>query len=114
MTTIDTLNNQPAVRCPDAGREVLSLDDALELVGDAFSAGVRTVIIPAGRLPSEFFVLRSGFAGEFVHTFVKYHMRLVVAGDISRRIAASPTFAAFVREANYGNEVTFVAEAAGR
>ena len=38
ITTIDSLDDQPAVRCPDAGLEALSLEDALELVGDAFSA----------------------------------------------------------------------------
>jgi hypothetical protein len=108
MTTIDSRGDQPAVRCPDAGLDVLSLDDALELVGDAFSAGVRTVIVPARRLPSEFFVLRTGFAGEFVHIFAKYHMRLVVSGDISRQVAASPTFAAFVREANRGPQLAFI------
>lgn len=108
MTTIDSLDDQPAVRCPDAGLDVLSLDDAIELVGDAFSAGVRTVIVPARRLPSEFFVLRSGFAGEFVHTFAKYHMRLVVVGDISRHLAVSPTFAAFVSEANRGPQLAFI------
>jgi len=108
MTAIDSLGEQPALRCPDAGLEVLSCDDALELVGDAFSAGVRTVIVPARRMPSEFFVLRTGFAGEFVHTFAKYHLRLVISGDVSRQVAASPTFAAFVREANRGNEINFV------
>jgi hypothetical protein len=108
ITTIDSLDDQPAVRCPDAGLQSLSLDDAVELVGDAFSARARTVIVPARRLPGEFFVLRSGFAGEFVHTFVKYHMRLVIVGDISAAAAKSPTFAAFVREANHGNEINFV------
>lgn len=112
MTTIDSLDDQPALRCPDAGLDALSLDDALELVGDAFSAGVRTVIVPVRRLPSDFFVLRSGFAGEFVHTFAKYHMRLVVCGDITRYVEGSPTFAAFVREANHGGQITFVQSAA--
>jgi hypothetical protein len=108
MTTLDVLDEQPVLRCPDARLGVLSLDDALELVGDAFSAGVRTVVVPARRLPPEFFVLRSGFAGEFVHTFVKYHMRLIVSGDVSQAVTRSPTFAAFVREANRGREITFV------
>jgi len=108
ITTIDSLDNQPAVRCPDAGLEALSLDDAIELVGDAFSAGVRTVIVPARRLPSEFFVLRSGFAGEFVHTFAKYHMNVVICGDISTAVANSPTFAAFVREANRTTGLRFI------
>ncbi len=108
MTTIGSLDDQPAVRCPDAGLEVLSLDDALELVGDAFSAGVRTVVVPARRLPAEFFILRSGYAGEFVHIFAKYHMRLVICGDVSRAVATSPTFAAFVREANRGPQLNFV------
>jgi len=108
MTMIDSLDDQPVLRCPDAGLEPLTLEDALELVGDAFSAGVRTVIVPARRLPSEFFVLRTGFAGEFVHTFAKYHLRLVVSGDVARQLAASPTFASFVREANRGPQLAFV------
>ena len=66
------------------------------------------MIVPARRLPSEFFVLRSGFAGEFVHTFAKYHMRLVITGDISRQVGASSTFASFVREANRGPQLAFV------
>jgi hypothetical protein len=108
MTTVDMIDQQQVLRCPDAHLDALTLDDALELVGDAFSAGVRTVVVPARRLPSEFFVLRSGFAGEFVHTFAKYHMRLIISGDVSHAIAKSPTFAAFVREANRGSEICFV------
>jgi hypothetical protein len=35
-------------------------------------------------------------------------MRLIVSGDVSQAVTRSPTFAAFVREANRGREITFV------
>jgi hypothetical protein len=43
---------------------------------------------------------------------VQYRRRLVIAGDISTYVAASSAFAAFVAEANRGEDIWFVADLA--
>jgi len=78
----------------------------------ARSREATVVVLPVSRLHPDFFVLRTGVAGEIVQKFVMYRVPVVVLGDISGRLAASPMFRAFVYEANRGKDVWFVADSA--
>ncbi|MBP2471298.1 hypothetical protein JOF53_000170 [Crossiella equi] len=83
---------------------------ALDLMADH---GFPTwLLVPVERLPEEFFKLRTGVAGAVVQKFVNYNVKLAVVGDLSARIAASPTLADFVREANRWRQLWFVASEA--
>jgi Domain of unknown function (DUF4180) len=79
-----------------------------DVIGDAFSLGVDTVVIPVGRLDAAFFDLRTGVAGDIVQAFVNYHLRLVVLGPIPPAATASGPFPAFVSETNRGSQTWFV------
>jgi len=85
---------------------------ARDLIGQALAAGATAVVVPVQRLDPAFFDLRTGVAGDIVQALVTYRIRLVVVGGLPPAAAASPSFAAFVREANRGRHTWFVASMA--
>lgn len=81
---------------------------ARDLIGDALTVGATSVVIPVERFEASFFDLGSGTAGDIVQAFVTYGLRLVVIGDLPPVASSSRAFAAFVREANRGEQTWFV------
>ena len=84
--------------------------DAIDLIGAAYQARASCVALPAERFEPEFFDLRTRSLGEFVQKFVMYKQRVAFVGDISLFLDASTSLRAFVREANEGDHVWFVAD----
>jgi hypothetical protein len=79
----------------------------LDVVGQAFGDEAEVVAVPVTRLAPEFAQLASGFAGAVVQKFVNYRLRLVVVGALED---TSGPVADWVREANRGRELWFVAD----
>ena len=89
----------------------------LDLVGDALGRAAEWIALPVARLDPDFFGLRSGVAGDVVQKLANYRLRLAVLGDIAPLTDASTALRDWVREANRGGTVWFVAdldELAGR
>uniref|UniRef100_UPI001952C10E DUF4180 domain-containing protein n=1 Tax=Klebsiella aerogenes TaxID=548 RepID=UPI001952C10E len=63
--------------------------EAGDLIGDALGEGASMLAIPAARLGTRFFQLRSGLAGELAQKAVNYRLKLAVIGDISEYLAES-------------------------
>jgi len=101
----------PVLVCGGDGAPIASTQDALDLIGAAFS-GADLVAIPARRLDERFFALRTGLAGEIMQKFVNYRLRLAIVGDISAHVAASTALRDLVVESNRGTQVWFVADLA--
>jgi hypothetical protein len=95
--------------CGAEGAPIASTQDALDIIGAAFSQA-DVVAVPVSRLDQRFFSLRSGLAGDIVQKFANYRMRLAVVGDISAQIAASEALRDLVRESNRGHQLWFVAD----
>lgn len=74
--------------------------DALDLIGDTWGTEADMVAVPVGRLHPDFFVLRTGIAGEFIQKFQNYNLRLAVVGDIAAAVDASKALHDFVYETN--------------
>jgi hypothetical protein len=101
-----------------AGRRALVLDAkgpllrgedaARELIQETFFTDIRLIVVPVERLDPDFFVLRTGVAGEFVQKLVQYAQRLVIIGDVSGHAEASDAFRDWVREVNRGPDVWFL------
>lgn len=87
-------------------------NDAVELVGQAFSEHASVVVVPADRVDDRFFTLSTRIAGDVVRKFAMYRIRLVVLGDISAKVADSNSLRAFVHEINKGGDVWFLADRA--
>jgi hypothetical protein len=97
---------------PLDGPPIASEQDALDLIGDALGHGAELVVIPAARLPPEFFRLASGLAGAMLQKFTNYHLRIAIVGDISVYTDRSVPLADFVRESNRRGAVRFLASEA--
>jgi hypothetical protein len=109
----DTVTEVAGLRvlwCDPAGPAVVG-DGLADVIGSALGRA-DVVAVPATRLPPEFFVLRSGVAGEVVQKFATYRLHLVVVGDVGREVAGSTALRDFVREANRGRQTWFAADAA--
>jgi hypothetical protein len=108
MTSQTTERHGVRVLALDATGPVIADEDAvLDVVGQAFGDGAEVVAIPVPRLDPSFTQLSSGFAGAVVQKFVNYRLRLVVVGTLG---ATSGPVADWVREANRGRELWFVAD----
>jgi hypothetical protein len=105
---------------PDTGLRVLALpaegapigdeSAALDVIGDAFGADAQVVSIPVARLAPEFFRLRSGVAGAVTAKFATYRLRLVVVGDPALHGPPTGPVDDWMREANRGRALWFVAD----
>jgi Domain of unknown function (DUF4180) len=93
---------------PADGPVLRTEQDAVDVIGEAWSASVGTVVVPVARLDDGFWTLSTRVAGRIVGKFAQYQVRLVVVGDISAHLAASSALRAFVGEVNRGSEVAFV------
>lgn len=79
--------------------------DAVHLVSACVESGARGILLDDRVLPPEFFDLSTGLVGEILHKLTMYHIRLAgVVPDVSIH---SPSFRAFLREANSGSQIRF-------
>jgi hypothetical protein len=104
------------LRCAVAGPPLDGERAALDLIGEALGRA-DAVAVPVARIAPEFFALRSGVAGAVAQKFVNYRLRLVVVGDVSGPVGGSTAGGStalrdFVREANRGGQLWFVADEA--
>ncbi|GAA1751487.1 DUF4180 domain-containing protein [Luedemannella helvata] len=97
---------------PSDGPVLSTVPAVIDLIGETYGTEVEAVVIPADRLADDFFVLRTGFAGEVTQKFVNYRLRLVIVGDIAAQVARSDALRDFVTEANRGRQLWFVADEA--
>lgn len=112
MSEIQTVNGQRVLLWEQEGVPLASSRDASDLVGEAFSAEAKVVVIPVERLSPDFFKLSSGLAGEVLQKFVNYGLKVAILGDITAAVAASSPLRDFVRESNRGRSVWFVEDRA--
>lgn len=108
--TLLNLHGTRVLRCAPDGPPLDGERAALDLIGDAFGQDAQLVAVPAERIGDDFFRLRSGVAGAVVQKFVNYRIRLAVVGDVSRQLAESSALRDFVREANRGSQLWFLAD----
>ncbi|MGE7469528.1 DUF4180 domain-containing protein [Bosea sp. NPDC003192] len=98
--------------CASAGAALAKLGDANDFLAEAWAQEVDMLAIPAARLGEDFFDLRTGLAGEIGQKFANYRMPLAIIGDLTQWIAKSRAFRDYVREANAGSGLWFVADQA--
>lgn len=96
----------------EGGPAIAGESDALDVIGDAFGHEAEVVAVPVSRLAPEFFELRTGVAGAVVQKFVNYRVRLVIVGGLPEHVGGSGPVADWVREANAGRDLWFVADGA--
>lgn len=93
---------------PTDGLELRTGNDAVDIMSAASEFQATFIAIPVERLGDDFFELRTRIAGDMVQRFVMYGRRVAIVGDISQRVAASKSLAAFAAESNRGRDLWFV------
>ena len=99
----------PVLVCDRDGAPIAGTQDALDLIGAAFSE-TDVVAVPVDRFDDRFFTLRTGLAGAIMQKFVNYRIRLAVVGDLSSRSAGNTALRELVQESNRGDQIWFVAD----
>ncbi|MER7008233.1 DUF4180 domain-containing protein [Dactylosporangium sp. NPDC000555] len=112
MDRVEKINGVDALVLDDEGQRYGAELGAGDLVGAALSHGVELLVVPVGRLAGDFFVLRSGVAGEILQKLVNYRLRLAVIGDVSAHVAASDALRDLIRESNRGRDAWFLPDRA--
>jgi hypothetical protein len=97
---------------PASGPPLRGERDALALLGDALGDPPDWIALPVARCGEAFFDLRTRILGEVAQKLVNYGLRLAIVGDVAPHVARSEALAAFVREANRGRQIWFVADLA--
>jgi hypothetical protein len=86
---------------------IRSVQDMIDLVGEAMSQSASAIVLPLGALDDAFFDLRSGFAGEVLQKAANYRIKLAIVGDVSAHIATSKAFRDLVAESSYSRTFLF-------
>lgn len=94
----------------DEGTLLRSGADANDFIGAAWGREADLLAIPVGRLGPDFLNLSTRVAGEAFQKFVNYRLRCAIVGDISASLEQSRALRDFVREANDGKSIWFVAD----
>ncbi|HEY2192480.1 MAG TPA: DUF4180 domain-containing protein [Actinomycetospora sp.] len=106
---VETEHGVRVFAVPPQGAPTADESAALDVIGDAFGAGAEVVSVPVARLTPE---LHTGVAGAIVQKFVNYGLFLVVVGEPHHHGPTSGPVDDWMREANQGRELWFVADEA--
>lgn len=90
-----------------ANHRLNSHSDFLDLIGNASYQNAFEVIIYKSQIISDFFSLKTGFAGEVLQKFSTYDMRLAIIGDFIK--VTSKSLNDFIRESNRMGRINFLA-----
>ena len=110
MVQMMQINGLSVLELEPTGPLLGSERDATDILGEAFSSDATVIVLPVERLDPEFLRLRSGLAGGFIQKLQNYHCRLVILGDVSAAVAASPALRGFVYETNQAGHHLFAAD----
>jgi hypothetical protein len=86
---------------------IQNVEDALDVLGNAYYQGFDKIIIHQRNLTGDFFDLKNKMAGEILQKFSNYRVHLAIVGDFSKY--TSKSLKDFIYESNKGKHVNFVA-----
>lgn len=80
---------------------------ALDLIATVqYETDCDKLIVNKSSVAENFFVLRTGIAGEILQKFINYHKKIAIVGDYSQY--TSKALKDFIYESNNGNSIYFV------
>lgn len=86
---------------------IVDVQSALDLAMTVkYETGAARIVIAKAAICEDFFILRTGMAGEILQKFVNYHVKLAIYGDYSQY--TSKPLKDFIYETNHGNDFFFV------
>ncbi len=109
MMNIDYLNNDGIDIAVVSGDEMVIVDtqSALDLAMTVkHETGAERIAIDKNVICGDFFILRTGMAGEILQKFINYRVKAAIYGDYSQYI--SKPLRDFIYESNHGKDFFFV------
>ncbi|MEQ8473050.1 MAG: DUF4180 domain-containing protein [Marinoscillum sp.] len=103
---IQEINNVPVGSLVDESIVIESAHQAAELIMNCIYSGSDRLILHQTNLPSGFFVLKTGLAGDFLQQFSTYGGFLAIIGDFSG--VKSQSLQDFISESNRIGRINFV------
>lgn len=89
-------------------RVFTDVQSALDVLMTAkYEAGTKNIVIDKKLIVEDFFILRTGLAGEILQKYVNYGGRIAIYGDYSHY--TSKPLKDFMYESNKGKDIFFVA-----
>ena len=86
---------------------ILDAQSALDLaLAVKRETGAAKIVMDKNAVTEDFFVLRTGIAGEILQKFINYHIKFAVYGDFSHY--TSKPLKDFIYESNHGQDFFFV------
>ncbi len=83
-----------------------SLQDAVDLLGECYFMGATTIIVNEENIVKDFFLLKTGIAGEILQKFSNYRIRLAIIGNFKKY--TSKSLKDFISESNNSGQIIFV------
>lgn len=86
--------------------QILSVEDAVDLLGNADYNGAKRLIVMQSQLHPDFFKLKTGLAGEILQKFSNYRMKLAIVGTFEA--ISSKSLRDFIYESNKQGQILFL------
>ena len=102
---IHDLDNTKVAELISDEQIINSLDNALDVMGNASYLGAYAVLVKKEQITPEFFDLKTGVAGEILQKFSTYNMQLGIMGDFSK--INSQSLRDFIYESNKMGRIVF-------
>lgn len=99
-------NNQKILEVISDKIEISNLQDALDLMGNAYNLGINNIVIREKQLISNFFDLSSGLAGDILQKLVTYQIKIAIIGDFKKY--QSKSLDALISESNRRKQTLFL------
>lgn len=107
--TILKINNIPIAVLESIESPIATIQDALDLLGNADNQGARKIMIKKEDLHNDFFDLKTGLAGEIMQKVINYYKQLAIVGDFSGYRRKS--WLDFMHESNKTGQIFFAENA---
>lgn len=104
--SIQTFNKTSVAVLEESGIIMNELEDTIDLLGNAYYMGAENILLKKEQISSDFFDLKTGFAGEVLQKFSNYRMKLAIVGDFSG--FTSKSLRDFIKESNRNGHINFV------
>ncbi|PKV76417.1 DUF4180 domain-containing protein [Pontibacter ramchanderi] len=86
--------------------EINSIEDGLDQLGNLYYQDFDKIILHEKNITPDFFDLKKGMAGEILHKFSNYRVRLAIVGTFKKY--TSKSMQDFIFESNKGKQVNYV------
>ena len=107
--TLFNINNTSIAVLESIKAPIDSVEDALDLIGNADYQGAQRIIIKREHLHEDFFDLSTKLAGDIMQKIINYYKYLAVVGDFSDLKRKS--WLDFMYESNKAGRILFVEDA---